>query len=204
MDDSPIRGQRPVQRRPINRPEPTDAPSQEPQPQPQAIIEEQEPARIVPSVAIPHRVVKKPEKKSPKRFSRRLVMSGIVAVVIVGGWLAWMSMHSTGAAIKSDRYQAVFFTNGQVYFGKLHTFNGESMKLTDVYYLQTQTDTGTSSESPQGTAVNQSNAKLIKLGDEVHAPEDEMIILKSQIQFYENLKSDGMVSQTIKKYQATQ
>ena len=39
-----------------------------------------------------------------------------------------------------------------------------------------------------------------KLGQEIHGPEDEMIISKDHVLFYENLKSDGKVSQSIEQY----
>lgn len=42
--------------------------------------------------------------------------------------------------------------------------------------------------------------QLIKLGDEIHGPEDEMILSKDQVLFYENLKTDGKVAQSIEKY----
>jgi ABC-type Zn uptake system ZnuABC Zn-binding protein ZnuA len=42
--------------------------------------------------------------------------------------------------------------------------------------------------------------QLIKLGSEVHGPEDAMMIAKAQVLFYENLKPDGKVAQSISKY----
>jgi hypothetical protein len=94
----------------------------------------------------------------------------------------------------------VFFTNGQVYFGKLQSFNSGYLKLTNIFYLQSQSSSDTSS-NPQATAKDQSgNVQLIKLGDEIHGPEDEMIISKDQVLFYENLKAGGKVAQSIKKF----
>lgn len=128
----------------------------------------------------------------------------IVAVVIalaagLGGWLVYKN--STVTAIDPNKYQAVFFTNGQVYFGKLQHHSSEYMKLTDIYYLQTPQETTTEEKStnPQQTTDQKSDVQLIKLGDEVHGPEDEMIISKNQLLFYENLKSDGKVAQTIEQ-----
>lgn len=103
-------------------------------------------------------------------------------------------------AIDGNKYQVVAFANGQMYFGKLHAFNGEYMKLTDIYYLQTQDGKNGSSENPQQTAANQNDIQLIKLGDEIHGPEDEMMISKDQVLYYENLKDDGKVAQAIAKF----
>jgi len=41
---------------------------------------------------------------------------------------------------------------------------------------------------------------LIKLGSEIHGPDDEMIVSKDQILFFENLKKDSQVSASIDKY----
>ena len=107
---------------------------------------------------------------------------------------------TTVTAIDASKYQAVFFTNGQVYFGKLHAFNSDYMKLTDVFYLQTK-EAASGSENPQQTAKNSSNdVQLVKLGNEIHGPADEMIISKDQMLFFENLKSDGKVTNSIGQY----
>ncbi len=140
----------------------------------------------------------KPEK-SKKRIA--IIVAAIIAVAIValGIWWAVGNISKSTTAIDTSKYQAVFFTNGQVYFGKLHTFNDDYMKLTDVYYLQSQA-TEDDSKNPQETSSDQSSTTLIKLGDEIHGPEDEMVISKDQVLFFENLKKDGKVSQSIEKF----
>jgi len=104
--------------------------------------------------------------------------------------------------IDGNKYQAVFFTNGQVYFGKLQSLNGDYMRLTDIYYLQAKSDEDNEKSNPQ-RASNQdsSNVQLVKLGSEIHGPDDEMILNKEQVLFFENLKNDSNVSTTIKSYQ---
>lgn len=42
--------------------------------------------------------------------------------------------------------------------------------------------------------------QLIKRGEEVHGPEDAMIINRDQVLYYENLKPSSKVSQLIQKY----
>lgn|GEM_PF-186792 len=138
--------------------------------------------------------------KAPKRFKLPVLIIGGVIVVALLGWLLWSGFQNSKTAIDSSKYQAVFFTNGQVYFGKLESFNGDYMKLQDVFYLQGQkTDDGESS-NPQQEATNSNDVQLIKLGEEIHGPEDEMIISKEQVLFYENLKADGKVAQSIDQY----
>jgi hypothetical protein len=191
MDVGPFRTQQPADRRVVSRPELPRRQPEEPQPVP---VEPKPVHRTTP----PSHVAK--EKKSLKRF---LLPIGAIIIIILGvaGWFAWSNMQNPGTAIDSSKYQAVFFTNGQVYFGKLKPFNNEYMQLTDIYYLQTQTtDKETDSKNPQKTSTNQNDVQLIKLGDEIHGPEDQMTLSKDQVLFYENLKPDSKVAQSIEKY----
>ncbi len=43
---------------------------------------------------------------------------------------------------------------------------------------------------------------MVKLGNELHGPEDEMFITKEHVLFYEDMKADGKVMQAIKEYKA--
>ena len=106
--------------------------------------------------------------------------------------------NNTSSGINKNEYQAVFFTNGQVYFGKLQNFDKDSMTLTDIFYLQAQSTTTSSNPQPTSSA---SDVQLVKLGNEIHGPEDQMVINKSQILFFENLSKTGKVSDSIIKYQ---
>lgn len=140
--------------------------------------------------------------RKQSKFKLAILIAG--AVLLLGllvsiGWFVYRA--STAASIDSGRYQAVFFTNGQVYFGKLKSMNSGYMRLTDIYYLQAQSDAN-ESENPQETSTQSSDVQLIKLGNEVHGPEDEMIISKDQILFFENLKTSGKVSESIKQHQS--
>ncbi len=192
MDGGPFRSQRPAERRVASRPEPAHRQPEEP-----------EPVSMPPKPvhrAAPHHAPKE-EKKSWKRL-----LWPIIAVVIVlgagAGWFAWSNMGSGTPGIDGSKYQAVFFENGQIYFGKLQALNGNYMKLTDIFYLQSSDNKDSS--NPQATSSDQSqsgnNMQLIKLGDEIHGPQDEMIITKDQVLYYENLKADGKVTQSIKKF----
>lgn len=142
-------------------------------------------------------------KKTSFKPKRWMVVTLLALLLIGGGVGSWLWMSSQNAnAIDSSKYQAVFFTSGQVYFGKLEKQNDNYMKLTHVFYIQAQSNT-TNSQNPQDANKAQaSNIQLTKLGDEIHGPEDAMIISKDQILFFENLKSDGKVADTITKYYA--
>lgn len=131
------------------------------------------------------------KKKSSKLLLWLVALVFIVALGVVG-WLVWGNSKSGETGIDKSKYQAVFLSNGQVYFGKLSSFNEKSYKLTNIYYPQAQSETA--DKDAKSTATTNSGIKLIRLGDEVHGPENEMFITKDQTLYYENLKSDSKVS----------
>lgn len=94
--------------------------------------------------------------------------------------------------VRQDRYQALFFSSGQVYFGKLLVYPNLFI-LSDIYYLQTP-------EKEDGTK----ETSLVKLGNELHAPEDAMFIRPHQVNFWENLKDDSQVANAIRNFQEDQ
>jgi hypothetical protein len=154
-----------------------------------------------------------PLHRGDKSNTNRIILAAVaaVAVIIIGGVVAWSlkstsggSSSSTASVIDSGKYQAVFLTNSQVYFGKLQTLNNDYFKLTDIFYLQSnQTDSSTDSKNPQQTSTDQNaDVQLIKLGSELHGPDDEMVVSKDQVLFFENLKADGKVSKSISQYQS--
>jgi hypothetical protein len=137
-----------------------------------------------------------------QRFGRRPMMAIIAVIVIVvlvfGGWFAWSKMFSD-AGVKGGQYQAVFLTNGQVYFGKVSNINDGYVKLTDIYYLQVQQSVQPDDKSKTSSS-DQSQVSLAKLGSELHGPEDTMNISRQKVLFWENLKNDGKVVQAINSY----
>ena len=139
------------------------------------------------------------------------VIVALVAIllIVLGVWL-YQSQDSPvatgGGEINKDQYQAVFLTNGQVYFGKLSKPSSDYVNLEDIYYLQVQQTTEQpSSEKPAvqpSSEDQQSQVSLTKLGKELHGPEDKMYISRDQVLFWENLKSDSTVSKAIKESQS--
>ncbi len=84
-------------------------------------------------------------------------------------------------------WQAVFLTNNQTYFGRLENYNYGYVKLTNVYYLRA------GGNLQQGGAGAEDNLSLVKLGGELHGPEDVMYIRKDSILFWENMKDSARV-----------
>ena len=149
------------------------------------------------SAVAPQNMAASNDKKSKKKRKWPLFLIGIVVVVavLIGGYFAKQAI--SPSPINKDKFQAVFLTNGQVYFGRLTRGHGY-YKLSDVYYLQNKTGEDTNASDQLGSNTD---VELIKLGNEVHGPEDVMIIESSQVLFFENLKNDGNVVKTIQQHQ---
>ena len=121
-----------------------------------------------------------------------------VVVIVVLAYALWTTKgfglwKNQNTDVKTGNYQAVFLSNGQVYFGRLSGTTSSYATLEDVYYLQVQ------KIQPEDPA-SQGKLTLIKLGNELHAPVDMMKINKDQILFYEDLKEEGKVLQAIQRY----
>ncbi len=134
-----------------------------------------------------------------------IIVGVIVAVVLIGAivFLAYAKSsdsESSATSVDQGKYQALFMTNGQVYFGKLSNVDGNYTKLKDVYYLQVQQAVQPAVDDKK----TDPKVSLSKLGNELHGPTDEMNISRDQILFWENLKDDSTVVKAIKDYKNKQ
>ncbi len=114
----------------------------------------------------------------------------VYLVLLIVFFLFAFFYFSSGKFVEKDRFQAVFLTNNQVYFGNISKITSQNIVLSNVYYLQSNDTTAVE----QDTKLN-----LVKLGTEVHSPEDTMYISRSQVLFWENLKKDSKISQFAEK-----
>lgn len=136
-------------------------------------------------------------EKKKKLFIKKIIIVAVVVVLFAAGFAAY-SLKFADSDIKKNQYQAVFLTNGQVYFGKLSNSQSKYLKLQDVYYLQVQSDQKEAQAQNQQPAIGE--PQLIKLGEELHGPEDFMNISEDQVTFWENLKQDSKVVKAIQQY----
>jgi hypothetical protein len=131
------------------------------------------------------------------------IFTSLVALVLLLaiGWLMFSNNSTKGESdqINTTKYQAVFLnggaTSGSVayttYFGHVTKLNNSYLILKDVYYLTTA----------NSTDQTQANPQLTKLGcQQLHSPQDEMVINRSQVAFWENLQDNGKVVQAINQF----
>lgn len=134
----------------------------------------------------------------PGVVGKLLVISLIVVSIAITAFVGYALVKGVGSSsyVESDKYQAVFLSDGQIYFGKLSDVDQRWAVLEDIYYLQVQNN----SQVQQAEAQQAPQVQLVKLGNEIHGPQDRMIINSDQILFFENLEDEGQVADAIARY----
>lgn len=145
-------------------------------------------------------------QQSSKNSSTLLLVVIIVLIILLGlgGAYMWQKKNNALQGVESERFQAVFLTNGQVYFGKITGSNTKYLTLTNIYYLQAPQQPVQPSDKDKQAQQQPTQLTVVKLGNELHGPKDAMFISRDQVLFWENLKDDGKVVQAIKNPQKTQ
>lgn len=123
-------------------------------------------------------------------FSVTILVAGLIIRVFLGAGKLESSY------VDKSKYQAVFLNGGQVYFGKIGRYTDRYLTLTDIFYLRVNQQV----QPGQTTATSANDVSLAKLGSELHGPQDQMVMNRSEVQFWENLKDDGQVVKAITQY----
>ena len=116
----------------------------------------------------------------------------LIVIVVIAG--AMFFAPGRFPSVDGGRWQAVFLNNNQVYFGRLSESTKDYVALKEIFYLRAV------QPLQQGADVPSPALSLVKLGSELHGPEDVMYIPKSNILFWENLKTDSQVVQAITNF----
>lgn len=127
-----------------------------------------------------------------------LLFSISILVLAISALLAFGNNNRTEKRyVNDDQMQAVFLNGGQVYFGDITNLTDDYLRMSNIYYLRVNQQV-----QPNGEAKSTDNddISLVKLGCELHGPEDAMVINRSQVMFWENLKSDGQVAKAVEQY----
>ncbi len=146
-----------------------------------------------------HVSAKKSNVRSGSKKSIWTIGSVLTLIVLFfGGYFAIQQLNENSLmrGVNKSEYQAVFLTNGQAYFGKITSIDSNYLYISKIYYLQAQQN-GQPAQTQPKTSDSQASLSLVKLGSEIHGPEDSMFIARSQILFYENIKDNGQVVKAI-------
>ena len=123
-------------------------------------------------------------------FKKPLAWGVGLFVVLVLSALTANALLLLASAPARSGYYAIFLSNGQAYFGSITKEDDRQLVLKNIFYIQKNAEAGQSA----------GDVTLLKLGNELHGPEDMMEINKAQILFIEQLKPDGKVAKAIKDY----
>lgn len=150
-------------------------------------------------------------------FIVTLLIAGLVVYFVKPEWLPFTGSSNTteqttkpAVSTKASKYVAVFLTNNQVYFGKLGSLDGQYATLSEVYYLRVQRSLSEGLDASsvnvegkgQAAAAGKNDLTLIKLGDELHGPTDEIKLNRDHILLIEDLKEDSKVVKAIEEFKA--
>jgi hypothetical protein len=142
-------------------------------------------------------------------FRLKGLITVLLVIIIVGGGVYLVGSYTginffgSGSINLQSEWQAVFLNNGQVYFGKIVSIDDRVVVLSDIYYLQVINQPLQRSQEggiQQPASPSDQRLTLIKLGNEIHGPRDEMIINRDHVIIIEDLKNDSRVVQAIDDY----
>jgi hypothetical protein len=123
-------------------------------------------------------------------FSVTIVLVGLLFALVLSS-----NRNKEESFVDASKFQAVFLNNGQVYFGHINELNKDYMSVSDIYYLRVNQQV-----QPDRQAAAQNDVSLVKLGCELHGPQDSMVVNRDQVTFWENLKEDGQVAKAVAEY----
>ncbi len=138
----------------------------------------------------------------------KVIIFVLVIIVLLGGLFAvskytpWniLNLSKGNSTASAKGWEAIFLTNGQVYFGRIVKQSNDTIDLKDIYYLQVTGQIQPAPENQAAAAQQEQQLSLVKLGDELHGPKDYMVINRNQVLFTEELKEDSKVVDAIKRY----
>jgi hypothetical protein len=124
-------------------------------------------------------------------FVARTAALALVIIAIALTILTWQSVRRQHVPDTGTAWQSVALINGQLFFGRLDSADGDFVALRDVFYVQTR-------QNPDTRAV--ANI-LVKRGAEPHQP-DRMLINRSQVLLIEPVKAGSQIAKLVAEQQA--
>ncbi len=100
-------------------------------------------------------------------------------------------------SVNEEDWQAVFLSDGQIYFGKVVGETEDTVFLENIFYMK---EKGSLHQGENNFNEQKKDVSLIKLGTELHKPTDRMRLNKEQIMFIEDLQNDSKIVRAILNY----
>ncbi|MDB5163597.1 MAG: hypothetical protein JWS12_214 [Candidatus Saccharibacteria bacterium] len=125
-----------------------------------------------------------------------LLFSGTILLVALVLSLALAKGKPESRLVDGKKWQVVVIGQSQApYFGRIKEVNDKYVRLVDIYYFKAN-----QTVQPDSNTNQQQNISLVKLGCEIHGPQDQMVIRRDDVVYWENLKDDGQVAKAISTY----
>ena len=128
---------------------------------------------------------------------RRRFLAALLTLAALITILVLFAAKGRGIAPDAAKWQSVFLNNGQVYFGHLQKVQNDYVEIKNVYYLRA----AQTLQPPASSTAPTPSFELVKLGGELHGPEDAIYLEKSSVLFWENMRPDSQVVQAINNFQ---
>jgi hypothetical protein len=126
-----------------------------------------------------------------RRLSPPFIGRIVLALALFVGAFAFVEWWDfVPPSVGGARYQAVFLSNGQTYFGHYVDRLGPYAKIENAFYIQ-QTPAANENEAP--------TSKIVRRGSEFHNPEPFVLLPKTAILFVEDLRADSSVAQFMER-----
>jgi hypothetical protein len=126
-----------------------------------------------------------------------LTLIGLLIALLASPWVI-------ERRFPNSKYIAVFLSSGQVYFGHLNSLTRNNLILGYIFYLQSDKkkdrNAGTKWLYDEENQRPQPGVSLVKLGNELHGPEDFMLVNRQHVVFIEHLSSKSDVAMVIEEY----
>lgn len=143
------------------------------------------------------------DKGLASRIASVAILFGVTILLVALAASLFVGPRKEANFVDDGKMQAVFLNGGQVYFGKITDLNDKYLRMEDIFYLRVNQVVQPNQANNQQTGEN--DISLVKLGCELHRPTNEMVINRSQIVFWENLKDESgenTVPGAVKNYKA--
>ena len=147
----------------------------------------------------PAEVVRGRPPTSGSGAANGLVAIALVIGLLVGGGGMYFATRDAGEGdpfagrIDTTRYQTVVLANDKVYFGQVSAAGKEFFQLNDAYFLR---------ETPAATAGETPTRSLLHLNQELQAPENKMLVRRSEVVLIENLDKNSPIQKEITRQRA--
>jgi hypothetical protein len=119
----------------------------------------------------------------------------VFVLIVVVAALSYFSFFNKGVSTNQEtitveeKWYSIKLNNDETFYGLVGDVSADPIVVRNVYYNYDQTKDGEQAES--------ANLRLVKRGKETHGPDGTLDIIRSQVQYLEQLSAESKVLQAI-------